>query len=962
MTLGQTFISIVIFGSLFASLINSQDVFLYNRENQPDSPITCGLQNDCDITCMDVGCKEKEFYFYNNNIKFTCYGWEACRKVKIYVINATSFNLISSGGNYVFHEAVLYANGTEQNIILACKGRFYSCQSSQVILSGKDQNVELFCQGSNSCNKLLVDAVQTKSLIVHCEHSKACSNKIIYAPSNPDSTVIINVHTNSQEQMHIYSLYGTAQFICNDSCTNLNNFFMLYGIDMSNFCEASDEKCMNESYIYGQNMRQAKIEAQYVQNVNNFSVSNASDIDHLIVFLAKDAITASEILQSPVDVSSIHVIYPSRGNKGVLNFSLAENASLSNTAPNSEISILGPRNSFTKTSYDLKNTGQYEYYLNNTKRVQFLCGEVLIPGKCLVDSKLFLGYIDYAFIDCGSADCNNADIYIDNNPYTEKSTRLDIECFNDSATSCNNLLIHFKSANFICTYDSSVSYTDCNHTNAPTKFPTSIPSFTPTRFPTALNEIDALCSVDEGIIDTTYQLSVGTPDCVDNISEFIANLLHVIDKTYHRNNLIVYSNITKTQWQIFAHINHIPFCGNTTFHIFTCFDDNVQTNGLLNFSKSTGFERDINDEINRNNTIVYIKNVTIVRPSVTLAPENQIEESFVTKYMIWIICGAALLFCIMILCFVLVHYKKKQKFLLKERLKQAMNVNNAMVLIIAIGVYDENPSHPADELSNVELRDLVYPYESNETCPRLHWRQQDIITFLKGKAHEFSENSAYDGLVVCFSSHGILGHICTSDYKLISKLAIQRIFTVNYKRSRNFPRLFIFDGCQGDDERGAYNFEHQESFLSEHGKLGQQISKVQPHDYGNRNEPQLFYPKSFQPKDIIQKHDNVWASDTKPPDHKGAEIHAASPGFQAKLRLDIGSYLIYSICQRMLTNLERSENKFKFIGEIYDEVQSELQIKGKEHIRATFNDRTRFIRFMKRQQKQSLIHSDVEMT
>ena len=51
-------------------------------------------------------------------------------------------------------------------------------------------------------------------------------------------------------------------------------------------------------------------------------------------------------------------------------------------------------------------------------------------------------------------------------------------------------------------------------------------------------------------------------------------------------------------------------------------------------------------------------------------------------------------------------------------------------------------------------------------------------------------NTRYDGLMVIISSHGTKGCIVSSDYKLITKKAIHRIFTAKKAINRKYSVCF----------------------------------------------------------------------------------------------------------------------------------------------------------------------------
>eukprot|EP01083_Nonionella_stella_P235654 828367_1 len=173
-------------------------------------------------------------------------------------------------------------------------------------------------------------------------------------------------------------------------------------------------------------------------------------------------------------------------HSATFNFSLIQNASfMADTA--SFTTIVGSTNSFKRISYGTGGNGN-TYHLNHTKQVEFLCQGYSLEtgnGGCLKSSSyLFLSDSKRAFIGCGSNDCSNSDIYIDSNPYTDPFVALDIRCYNGSSISCDDLLIHFGSANAICNYTSAVSYKDCNYTSSPTTTPTLSPSNSPSLTPT----------------------------------------------------------------------------------------------------------------------------------------------------------------------------------------------------------------------------------------------------------------------------------------------------------------------------------------------------------------------------------------------------------------------------------------------------------------------------------------------
>merc|ERR1711933_693953 len=82
------------------------------------------------------------------------------------------------------------------------------------------------------------------------------------------------------------------------------------------------------------------------------------------------------------------------------------------------------------------------------------------------------------------------------------------------------------------------------------------------------------------------------------------------------------------------------------------------------------------------------------------------------------------------------------------------------------------------------------------------WNEQSLKSFLEEKARFLSENigrgRCYDGLILVISCHGISGFLCTSDYRLYSKFAIHRTFSM-FAILREIPRFILYDCCQGAD-------------------------------------------------------------------------------------------------------------------------------------------------------------------
>eukprot|EP01084_Bolivina_argentea_P058164 106214_1 len=149
-----------------------------------------------------------------------------------------------------------------------------------------------------------------------------------------------------------------------------------------------------------------------------------------------------------------------------------------------------------------------------------------------------------------------------------------------------------------------------------------------------------------------------------------------------------------------------------------------------------------------------------------------------------------------------------------------------MVIFFAIGDYFDPPPENAEldaycadlnglELDIANLRGLfkeilnyqcyTFYYDNDPRYPKLSLEKKQILKFMKEKAKSLAYNielKKCDGLVVVISGHGYEGNIITSDYGLIDKHHIHRIFS-KYRITRNVPRIFVYDVCDGEGQMEA---------------------------------------------------------------------------------------------------------------------------------------------------------------
>eukprot|EP01084_Bolivina_argentea_P121471 215262_1 len=373
----------------------------------------------------------------------------------------------------------------------------------------------------------------------------------------------------------------------------------------------------------------------------------------------------------------------------------------------------------------------------------------------------------------------------------------------------------------------------------------------------------------------------------------------------------------------------------------------------------------------------------------TKSPYNHtaLNEIFSTMQWILIVTGVFIL-CICMVIYVYIRNKMSQKA------KEEMVIKNAMVILVAVGEYDDDPENADPDLEDVHLPDLqidqdlvnltelfgsenlnysIFPDYGNMEYQKKSWTEEEIINLLKKQAKQLHEDrNKYDGLVVAISGHGYSNNICTSDYKTIDKVAIHRLFSADYAESREIPRIFLFDCCDGGEEHGKLVRKKKTSMnkLTSPPIISADVNTTQSTptetDALNFNTdvstPQTPFSteglieqgKNFRAENIVRKNSAIWDVGTKNPDHLLVEIHAANSGFQAKMSSDVGSYMLYEFVVKTLQDLNENSKKYKkimktkrCIYEVFDDIQRELANRGKQQIISIYNNQTRYITFQR---------------
>eukprot|EP01084_Bolivina_argentea_P140840 247534_1 len=352
----------------------------------------------------------------------------------------------------------------------------------------------------------------------------------------------------------------------------------------------------------------------------------------------------------------------------------------------------------------------------------------------------------------------------------------------------------------------------------------------------------------------------------------------------------------------------------------------------------------------------------LLKVQTTSTTDRNIHGEWIrNNYYILLLIGSVLL----IICVGLAIYCCKQSKI--KDVRRDIIVKNAMVILIAIGMYDQTPSNPDEELNDKNFMDLAVEKDIQNLCHlfntenlnytifpkyeqnvKLHWTEGEIVDFLTGHAAKLNTDiNQFDSLIVVVSCHGMKNFICTSDYKLIEKCAIHRIFTWQYPEIRKIPRIFMFDCCSGGNEFGKYFRKTIEPIPLSNNPLECDIETMPLKQSEEtqfivvETEDMTEQTKQFTSADV-ETNNIIWGAGTKNPDYMLVEINASNPGFQSKLSTTKGSYMIYEFVEKIKNDLTHNSNKY--IYEIFDEIQYKLESQNIEQTKNTYNNGTRYIK------------------
>eukprot|EP01084_Bolivina_argentea_P316132 547910_1 len=388
-------------------------------------------------------------------------------------------------------------------------------------------------------------------------------------------------------------------------------------------------------------------------------------------------------------------------------------------------------------------------------------------------------------------------------------------------------------------------------------------------------------------------------------------------------------------------------CTDCTTGINLHFTDKIynQTSFLFQINATNYYTKDkyfhLKQDLNVIQSIEEIK-LKFLPPRIEIIKfhPNIFQQWF--KYYWWVLL---IIFSIVIIIIVIgLRICWKQRKLTQQLKLHQQKLKNPLVLFIGVAQYMNEAKNPGTNLQcnnlegigrdyqNIKLLCAMFKYNIYPKDEKYNWTQIQIIEFCENRAKYFSDNrktdintNGYDSLLLIHSGHGYKNSIISSDMQLITKVAIHRIFSVNYPEVRNIPRLYIFDCCSGNMERGrSIKREHNESTTDVMMELGKNYS--------------------VSNIEITQSDDEIWKRDQLNPDYKLSIVHGANDGFQSKLHAIRGSYLIYEFVKRMVENRENHQDKF--LGDIIAEIQDFLHDKGKQQIISVLSNHAALIKFI----------------
>ena len=338
--------------------------------------------------------------------------------------------------------------------------------------------------------------------------------------------------------------------------------------------------------------------------------------------------------------------------------------------------------------------------------------------------------------------------------------------------------------------------------------------------------------------------------------------------------------------------------------------------------------------IERNECICFVIRMSEEECWGSLVNDNDASRSIEWWLILILVVVSLVIFGgIAALCF---HQRKLRKEVDIVANIGAKEMRKGLIVSVPIGHYERSsfPDLPVDrDCRNMKELAEFLKFDFLTIDGKLKWTEREVMDFMTnsvGKEFFDDEGTAkYDGLIVSLSGHGVRNHIVTSDGKLMDRTAIHRCISEQYPKIRDFPRIFLFDACDGAGDRE----KTKESVDAKKAKVDSQ--SIDMEDSAQSEE-------TNKGQEVQRK--TKWTTDTKNPDYNLITVHASNAGYVAKMHgsEQVGSYLTYFFVQKLKRDVE--DGNTNGLGAMMDNIERLLHDSGKQLIRTEFFSETRKLR------------------
>eukprot|EP01083_Nonionella_stella_P013754 38686_1 len=383
----------------------------------------CDADDDCLINCNRVG------------------NAEVCQWIKINVAAGTNditINCVTANCYGVIIETDDQFNSVTLNGGLHC-GELITYGTGHVVATSVSQATMISAHGAHESVSitmnypgLTLSAINARSLLIDGLCGGDC-RPVVYTPIAADATTTIKFTSTSSNLngFYIFSLRGTDNLItyCDgvegQHCSypgRVHNIRLYYGKDYANVCD------YNEGLCDGASLGDELDDYSVIYADKYLASADFRDrTDNLLVYYYRNLLHE---LYGPgnadISVFCISGFYSYSGCKGVaFDFSESDNVVISNWVQYS--TITGPKDSFTEQGYYSSRSAHNTYHLEDTTTIDFL-------PLCTTDACAAMTW--QVALDSMGWQLQEGTLYVGYNQ------DLSLQCRNQYAWSCGNLVIH----------------------------------------------------------------------------------------------------------------------------------------------------------------------------------------------------------------------------------------------------------------------------------------------------------------------------------------------------------------------------------------------------------------------------------------------------------------------------------------------------------------------------------------